>query len=116
MLSSGERLWNRLHVADLVDLYCLLVQRILDSSKGLAEAPFGKHGYYFAEHEQQSWKDIAKHIGKVEKVRGVFGTSDVRSIGMEQPAAEFFDGDTLYAERLLGSKYGLMPQHTGKFL
>jgi len=105
MLGSGEGVWNRLHVADLVDVYCLLVQRVLDAPKHSEEAPSGKDGYYFAEHEQQSWRDVATHIGHVGKEKSVFGTSHVKSIGLEQPAAEFFDGDTVYAERLLGSKY-----------
>ena len=77
------------------------MQAIVDD---MPDLPSGKAGYYFTENGSQSWKTIADDIGKAGNGLGVFETDEVGSIGLEEVAREFFDGNLRDAEGVLGSK------------
>lgn len=98
----SRQIWNRIHIQDLSRLYYLLVQAALDDKANL---PNGKTGYFFAENGDQSWKDIAERIGQTGKELGVFESSEVISITLQEAADEFYEGQLRDTEGVLASKY-----------
>jgi hypothetical protein len=63
-----------------------------------------KIGYYFAENGYQTWLDISEGIGKIGKAQGAFGTEGVKSIGLQEAADYWYEGNTREAESVLASK------------
>ncbi|TVY81723.1 hypothetical protein LSUE1_G002121 [Lachnellula suecica] len=100
MLGTGSGTWNRVHILDLSHLFFLLVEAILDQKLHL---PSGKTGYYFAENGFQSWKSIAENIGQIGHQFGAFETDEVVRIELQEVADEFYGGNLIDAEAVLGS-------------
>lgn len=85
---------------DLGNLYYLLVSAILSGN----HASHGKEGYYFAENGFQSWKSIAEAIGTLGNGLGIFETSKVGDIDMQEVGDVFYGGSLRDAEAVLASK------------
>jgi hypothetical protein len=102
LLTAITQIWSRVHIHDLSNLYFLLTSAIIEFTKW--DVPHGKTGYYFAENGYQTWLDISEGIGKIGKAQGAFGTEGVKSIGLQEAADYWYEGNTREAESVLASK------------
>lgn len=102
VLGDGSGMWSRIHIHDLGSLFLKLVENILhDPSSSI---PSGKTGYYFAENGSQSFRSIAQRIAHTGKALGVLDTDEVTSMGLQEFAEKFYEGDVRMAESILASK------------
>jgi len=102
LLTAITQIWSRVHIRDLSNLYFLLASAIIEFAK--RDIPHGKLGYYFAENGYQTWFDISEGIGKIGKAQGAFETEEVKSIGLQEAADYWYEGNTREAESVLASK------------
>jgi nucleoside-diphosphate-sugar epimerase len=102
ILGSGSGMWSRIHIRDVGSLFFTLVEHILHNSS--SSIPSGKTGYYFAENGFQSFKSIAQRIAQTGKALGVLDTDEVMSMGLQEFAEKFYEGDVRMAESILASK------------
>lgn len=59
-VGTGENVWPNVHVADLAELYLLLLDAALQD-----KAPEGLKGLYYPVTEHFTWITVAKKIGEV---------------------------------------------------
>lgn len=102
-VGTGAAEWSRIHILDLVSLYFLLLQKLLDPTTEKVVS-FGKQGYYFASHGKQSWSSIAEKIGKVGKGIDAFESEEVGKMELGEAKEEFGYGSERDAEGVLGSR------------
>jgi nucleoside-diphosphate-sugar epimerase len=69
IIGQGKSRWNNVHVADLSDVFLLLVEKAVagDTSEEL----WGPKGYIFTENGEHIWSDLARHIGKEAEKLGL---------------------------------------------
>jgi nucleoside-diphosphate-sugar epimerase len=58
IVGEGREEWSRIHIQDLLDLYTILLTRILDNKA----VPSGKEGILFSETTRTSWRDLAQLV------------------------------------------------------
>ena len=86
-LGPGEATWDNVHIADLADVYIILLDQLLAAYGPTAKAdakpsPYlttGREGYYFAENGRHSWRQLAEKIGEVFYKKGIAESADVTS-------------------------------------
>jgi nucleoside-diphosphate-sugar epimerase len=62
IVGEGKTRWNNVHVADLADLFCLLVEKAV--AMDLSDEIWGPKGYMLAENGEHMWSDLARLMGK----------------------------------------------------
>ncbi|KAF9765364.1 hypothetical protein IL306_002377 [Fusarium sp. DS 682] len=85
---DGVGVWDHTHVEDIAALYALILAKIVAGE----DVPFGKEGFFFANHGKQSWLDIAKEIARVGHQRGILA-AEPKSVGLKEVSKAWFDGD-----------------------
>ncbi|TKX27209.1 NAD dependent epimerase-like protein 3 [Elsinoe australis] len=70
---SGKNTRGWVHIDDLVKVYVALVESAV---AGGGNATWGREGYYFAESQEASQKEMAKHAGKILKARGLVAQAE----------------------------------------
>ncbi|KAF4954273.1 hypothetical protein FSARC_12183 [Fusarium sarcochroum] len=63
-IGKGLSQWNNVHVHDLSEIYKLLVEAALDSTRKNDPELWGNHGYFLAEHGEHTWGELSAEIGK----------------------------------------------------
>lgn len=63
IIGAGKARWNNVHVADLSDVYVLLVEAALNPFPKDSEELWGAKGYTIVEAGEHCWSDIARTIG-----------------------------------------------------
>ncbi|KAL2027627.1 hypothetical protein VTO58DRAFT_110315 [Aureobasidium pullulans] len=58
VVGQGKARWNNIHVADLSEVYKLLVDRVVHGD--LSDDIWGARGYMFVENGEHLWTDLAK--------------------------------------------------------
>ncbi|KAF5693087.1 NAD dependent epimerase dehydratase [Fusarium denticulatum] len=96
---EGLGVWDHTHVEDIAALYTLILARIVKDG----DVPFGKEGFFFANHGKQSWLDIAKEIARVGHHRGKLA-AEPESVGLKEVSKAWFDGDEHLTELGLCSR------------
>ncbi|KAI1027684.1 hypothetical protein LB504_011780 [Fusarium proliferatum] len=76
---DGFGVWDHTHIEDIASLYTPILAKIVDGE----DMPFGKEGFFFADHCKQSWLDIAKEIGRVSHEQGRLAT-EPESVGLKE--------------------------------
>lgn len=61
IVGEGKARWNNVHVADLADVYVLLVEKALAGDTS-AELWGASGGYYFTENGEHLWTELARTI------------------------------------------------------
>jgi nucleoside-diphosphate-sugar epimerase len=61
IISEGKARWNNVHVADLSNVFRLLVDKAVNNDSN--EELWGGKGYMFVENGEHVWGDLARHIG-----------------------------------------------------
>ena len=103
-MGNGKGVWGHVHIADLVELYEIIVERVLAGGT----LPSGEHGFYFSENEHHTWLDIAQGIGDALAAEGVTQTAQVKSLSLEEAAnkwARWAGADQALTELSFASKF-----------
>jgi nucleoside-diphosphate-sugar epimerase len=88
-VENGTGQVGHVHVKDLAALYGVLLGNILDGMS----LPSGRRGIYFCSTGTHSWKDVAHKFGSIGESLGVFDSKHPVSIGVEEAATRWTDGD-----------------------
>ncbi|KAF2092990.1 NAD(P)-binding protein [Rhizodiscina lignyota] len=62
IVGEGKARWNNVHVADLSDVFLLLVEKAV--AKDLSSELWGEKGYMFTENGEHVWSDLARLMSK----------------------------------------------------
>ncbi|GIK05576.1 hypothetical protein Aspvir_009689 [Aspergillus viridinutans] len=84
VVGKGDGIWGHVHIEDLVDLYLLILEKIVVSKT--TEIPVNRNGIYCSETGETTFLDISREIGKEGKALGVFETDEVRSLSLQDAA------------------------------
>lgn len=107
VIGEGSGLWSNIHIADLVPLYRVILEKVVDGK----DIPNGEHGIYFAETGEHSWLQFSQGIAKAGVELGALKSLDVRQIDLEVAADKWakhrFDVE-------LGFASGYVCFHVGK--
>ncbi|KAF5529019.1 NAD dependent epimerase dehydratase family [Fusarium mexicanum] len=96
---GGLGVWDHTHIEDIAALYTLILAKIVEDE----DVPFGKEGFFFANHGKQSWFDIAKEIARVGHQHGRLA-AEPESVGLKEVSKAWFDGDEHLTELGLCSR------------
>ncbi|KAF4955410.1 hypothetical protein FGADI_4590 [Fusarium gaditjirri] len=96
---DGLGVWDHTHVEDIAALYNLILANIIAKKN----VPFGKEGFFFANHGKQSWLDIAKEIARIGHQQGKLA-AEPESVGLQEASKAWFDGDEHLTELALCSR------------
>lgn len=89
---SGNYIWSHVHIADLGDLYYLLLSKLIADEP----IPTGKNGYYFGSYVDSSaptdkpvpieheWKDVSAAIGKILHSKKEIESAEVAELTPEE--------------------------------
>lgn len=88
IIGAGESLWNDIHVHDLSDVYCLLVDAAIHgrTDKGL----WGPQAYYLTENGEHSWGELSQAVAKAAHKLGHL--SEPKAESLEPEAAKKYAG------------------------
>jgi nucleoside-diphosphate-sugar epimerase len=84
VVGKGDGIWGHVHIEDLVNLYLLILEKIVGSKT--TDIPANRKGIYCSEAGETTFLDISKEIGKKGKALGVFETDEVRSLSLQEGA------------------------------
>jgi len=100
VIGQGKAEWDYVHIADLAQLYVLLVRKIVAG----AEIPSGESGILFSATGRYSWLELAQAIGNALLKLKVIQTNKVRSIDLPTAADKWSGGAQFVAELGYASK------------
>ena len=85
IVGEGKARWNNVHVADLADVYRLLIEAAVAGKKDDSEM-WGPKAYYLTENGEHLWSDIAAEMGKTAESKGFVGGEALerRSLSREE--------------------------------
>jgi len=95
VIGDGKGVWDHVHIADLAQLYELVLAKMLAGGEDLA---FGERGIVFSANGEHTWGEVARGVADAAVQLGKVKTAEVRSIGLDEGAAVFAGGDELLAE------------------
>lgn len=98
-IGDGAGVWDDVHVADLADLFAIVLDEILEEKAVVPELG----GIYFAATQRHSWKELAQGIASAGVELGRLETASPMQISLEAAAAKYTGGDVLTAEVGLAS-------------
>ncbi|KAI9146905.1 hypothetical protein HJFPF1_13476 [Paramyrothecium foliicola] len=99
-VGDGAAVWDDVHVADLADLFEIILVKILRAE----ELSSGRKGVYFAATLRHSWRQLAESIAKAGFDLGQLTTLEPTQISLEEAAKKYTGGDLLTAEVGLASQ------------
>lgn len=82
IIGAGQARWNNVHVADLADLFVLLVERA--ASKDLSGEIWGEKGYMLAENGEHMWSELARQMGRKAEELGYCGNLAEGSLSKDE--------------------------------
>ncbi|KPM35218.1 hypothetical protein AK830_g11351 [Neonectria ditissima] len=85
VLGSGDAEWDHVHVSDLVDLYELVLARLLAGD----DLPSNKKGIYFNETGHHSWREISERVAKEGQALGHLKSEKVEELSLEDAITKF---------------------------
>ena len=62
IVGEGKSRWNSVHVEDLSDVYCLLIDKAV--AKDTNDELWGSKGYLLTENGEHMWSDLARTIAR----------------------------------------------------
>lgn len=91
MVGPGAGEWDHVHIADLAELYELVVLDILDPASHGAKLPQGKKGIIFSANGRATWGEVAQGVADACFEAGRVKSKEVDHVDMER-GAEIFSG------------------------
>ncbi|EED13540.1 NAD dependent epimerase/dehydratase family protein [Talaromyces stipitatus ATCC 10500] len=80
VIGSGAAEWDHVHVEDLVQLYELVLARLLDGDN----LPSNKKGIYFNETGHHSWRYLSERISRDGNALGYLTSDEVREVSLKE--------------------------------
>lgn len=80
-VNEGLAYWTNVHVHDLSDVYLRLIE---EAVKGGGAATWGPQGYYFTEHGEHVWGDVAASVAEETAKQGFIHEAKVVSVNPEE--------------------------------
>lgn len=103
-VGEGKAQWTNVHVADLAELYLLILDAALKDT-----APEGLQGLYYPAAEYFTWADVSHRIGQVLYAKGLI-ESPIAASGLQEG---WFWGSNVRTKCTNGAKIGWKPVHGG---
>ncbi|GLR90548.1 NAD-dependent epimerase/dehydratase family protein [Bradyrhizobium iriomotense] len=103
-VGTGEAQWTNVHVADLAELYLLILDAALEDA-----APEGLAGLYYPTTEYFRWLDAATSVGEVLHTKGLIDSPKA----MTGLRPGWFWGSNVRMRCTNGAKLGWRPVHGG---
>ncbi|RAK85132.1 NAD dependent epimerase/dehydratase family protein [Aspergillus costaricaensis CBS 115574] len=94
VVSEGDTVWNHVHIEDLAALHLVLLQHIFRGIK----IPSGRKGIYFCETGEHSHLEFSEYLAKAGHKLGVFPSSEVAKITIQEAGEKWVFGNTSSAE------------------
>ncbi|GAQ44962.1 hypothetical protein AtubIFM56815_009457 [Aspergillus tubingensis] len=94
VVSEGDTVWNHVHIEDLAALHLVLLQHIFRGIK----IPSGRKGIYFCETGEHSHLEFSEYLAKAGHKLGVFPSSKVAKITIQEAGEKWVFGNTSSAE------------------
>jgi nucleoside-diphosphate-sugar epimerase len=82
VIGTGKAEWDHVHIEDLVQLYELVLARLLAGD----ELPSNKKGVYFNGTGHHTWREVSERIAKTGRQMGFLPSDEVREETMESAA------------------------------
>lgn len=115
-VGAGVNIWSNVHIADLVPLYTILIERMLKSDLH----DLGKNGYYFAENGgEHSWGAIARALVPIMKEKGLIARDEILQCSTDEELvsgfglkeASYFVGSNSRSRAEKSRELGWAPTH-----
>ncbi|KAF5865541.1 hypothetical protein ETB97_003385 [Aspergillus alliaceus] len=84
VIGDGQGEWDHVHIADLVALFELVLEKVL---AGADDVPYGARGLLFAETGRHSWMDVSHGIAAAGFEIGLLKTDQVQSVSLSEAAS-----------------------------
>lgn len=81
IIGAGKARWNNVHVADLSDVYLLLVEAA--AAKNFDSELWGEKGFFLTENGEHVWGDLARLVGKTAADLGFIPQPEEKPLGKE---------------------------------
>jgi nucleoside-diphosphate-sugar epimerase len=81
IIGEGKARWNNVHVADLSQVYILLIEAAV--AQRLDPDIWGEKGYYLVENGEHLWSDIASQIGQEAEKMGLVKDLEKRNLSKD---------------------------------
>lgn len=94
VVGDGYGTWDAVHIQDLVDLYELLLRKVLSGE----DVPTGKQGIFFSETGDYTWLQLAEGLANELHKQGVLKTAEVNHLSLQEAAQQWGNGSAQYAE------------------
>jgi nucleoside-diphosphate-sugar epimerase len=82
IVGEGKARWNSVHIADLSDVYLLLVEAAV--AKKQDPELWGARAYYLTENGEHVWGQLAEFVGKRAQALGFVGQLEKRTLTRER--------------------------------
>lgn len=80
-VGAGKAYWTNVHVHDLSDVFVSLVEA---AASGGGKATWGNEGYYFTEHGEHIWGNIARLVAMAAHKQGFISSAEVKVLPNEE--------------------------------
>lgn len=100
VISDGEAVWDFVHIDDVVDLYLIILQRVLNGE----EVPTGKSGIIFTGSGRFHWKDLSEGVADALFAARKISTAELKHVMVIEAAEKWAGGWAMNAELAFGSK------------
>ncbi|KAM5350137.1 hypothetical protein ACJ41O_006642 [Fusarium nematophilum] len=80
VIGDGAAEWDHVHIDDLVELYELIVGKLLAGQ----DLPSNKRGLYFTETGHQSWREVSELVAREGKALGYLKSGEVRQVSLKE--------------------------------
>jgi len=116
-VGEGKNIWSNVHIEDVVDLYALIFDGLLENKI----TTLGASGYFLPENGEQAWGDIIKRVAELLVAKKVIQSSEVISARNKEELTKIFGDHALAAQLGIGGnsrststksrKLGWKPKH-----
>ncbi|KAH7136400.1 NAD dependent epimerase/dehydratase family protein [Dactylonectria macrodidyma] len=80
VIGSGAAEWDHVHISDLVELYELILARLLAGDV----LPSNKQGVYFNETGHHSWREVSERIAEEGHALAHLKSNEVREVSLDE--------------------------------
>jgi nucleoside-diphosphate-sugar epimerase len=101
---DGSGVWDHVHIEDLVDLYEIMLAKILARET----IDSGERGFYFNDAGRHSWLEVAQAIGKAGYELGALDTPTPVPISLQEAVDKWHGGNAQLAELGFASRFVFM--------